>query len=54
MDKLKECARFALMMTVAVPLSVIAFIVVAWHLLTNDDAAYPYSQGVENDDADSD
>lgn len=50
MDKLKEYARFALMMTVAVPLSVIAFIVVAWRLLTNEDASYPFSPGVENDD----
>lgn len=54
MDRLKEFARFALMMTVAVPLSVIAFVVVAWHLLTNEDAAYPYSPGAEDDDADSD
>lgn len=54
MDRLKGYIRALLTFAIAVPLSVIAFIVVAWHLLTNDDAAYPYSQGAENDDADSD
>lgn len=54
MDKIKECTRALLALAIAVPLSVVAFIVVAWHLLTNEDAAYPYSPGAEDDDADSD
>jgi ABC-type sulfate transport system permease subunit len=50
MDKLKECARALLMMAIAVPLSVVAFVIVAWHLLTSEEAGYPY----RGQDGDSD
>ena len=53
-DQIKGIIRALLSFAIAVPLSVVAFVIVAWHLLTNEDAAYPYSPGVENEDAGDD
>lgn len=52
MYRLIECLRAFLMAVIAVPLSVIAFLVVAWWLIAKPDGAYPYVDGGD-DDSDS-
>lgn len=42
MDKIKGFIRALLTFAIAIPLSAITFVIVAWHLLTDEDAGYPY------------
>ena len=48
-DQIKGTIRALLSFAIAVPLSVIAFVIVAWHLLTSEEAGYPY-RGQDGDD----
>ena len=49
MYRLTEWLRALMMAVIAIPLSVIAFIVVAWWLIAKPDGAYPYVDGGDDE-----